>query len=96
MVDVVRVRELRDQIRTVIGLKEGEPITDEMLSATMASIVEAWTLRIFCSPEKHTSLSAVDLMKRVSDDMGRLLQRQAQEFLPHAKTFSFFRDPKNS
>lgn len=74
----------------MIGFKDGAAITDDMLSATMAAVAEVWTMRIFCSPEKHTTLEPAALMQRVAADLARVMQNQAVEFLPHAKTFSFF------
>ena len=95
MVDLQRIRDMRDRIREILGVKIGEPITDEMLSAAVASLSEVWTFRILCSPERHTNLSAIDLMKRVSEEISSLLMKQADEMLPHAKTFSFFHKPED-
>jgi hypothetical protein len=90
MVDVHRVRELREKIREVIGFKDGVALTDEMLSATMAVMVEVWTMRIHCSPEKHTTLDATELMEKIAHDVSILFRKHAEQFLPHSKIFSEF------
>lgn len=92
MVDVLRVRELRQKIRDIIDFAPGRPITDEQLSAAVAMLSEVWAMRIYCSPEKHTSLEPAELMQRIANDVSVVLIDQAKEMLPHATTFSFFRD----
>ncbi len=96
MTDLQKIRDLRAQIRAVIGLRDGAPITDEMLSATMASIAEVWTLRIYNSPEKHTNLKVVDLFQKISLEIQELFIKQSKEMLPHATTYGFFhrQEPK--
>jgi len=90
MFDLQQVRDLRQKIREVIGFKDGAPITNEQLSATMAVLAEVWTMRIYCSPEKHTTLGTVALFQRITGDLAALMQKQAAELLPHSKTVSFF------
>lgn len=90
MVDVQRVRDLRQKVRDAIGFRDGVPLTDEMLSATMAVMVEVWTMRIHCSPDKHTTLDAASLMQKIAGDVATLFRGQAKEFLPHSTVFSAF------
>jgi len=92
MVDVLHVRQLREQIRIVLDFAPGRPITDEQLSAALATLAEVWTMRIYCSPEKHTSMEPAELMQRIASDLSKVLMDEAKEILPHATTFSFFRD----
>lgn len=90
MVDIERIRIMREQIREIIGFKDGAVVTDEMLSAPMAILAEVWTMRIYCSPEKHTQLPPQEIMKMVSEDFTKVMQAQAKHWLPHAKTFGLF------
>jgi hypothetical protein len=91
MVNVVRIRELRNAMRACLPWGPGVPITDEMLSACVAMLSEVWTLRIWFSPEKHVSeKTSVDLMRRISGELSKLMQAQASELLPHATTFTMF------
>ena len=92
MTDMAKIRLWREKIREVIGFKDGNAITDEMLSAPMAVLCEVWAMRIYCSLEKHTKLEPAELMQRISADLSRVMQNEAVDWLPHAKTFSYFVD----
>lgn len=91
MVDILRVRQLCEKVREVLDFREGRPITDEQLSAAIAILSEVWTMRIYCSPEKHTSLQPAELMQKISSDFSNVMLDHVKEMLPHAKTFSIFR-----
>ena len=93
-IDLEEVRKMREKIRQAIRFGEGKPITDEQLSACVAMLGEVWTLRIYCSPEAHITngMTVPDLFKIISDGISDKLREQAAEYLPHAKTFTIFRN----
>lgn len=96
MIDFARVREMRDKLRAQLGLEVGQPITNEQISAALAMLAEVWTFRIWCSPERHTGdLKIQELMKEIANGLSAELMAQQSRFLPHAKTFSVFRESQD-